>query len=81
MIQIAEDADKQKEPQNIYEDDEREPETTIQYHSFVRNKVLFLAGCAILLAILVLVSANIGALDIPLGDVLRYLFTFDREGM
>jgi iron complex transport system permease protein len=51
------------------------------YRGHVRRKFLFLVGCVAALVVIVIVAANTGSIEISFLDVMRHLFTFDREGM
>ena len=65
---------------DIY-DDAEDVETTTLYQGFIRYKMLFLLACTLLLLAIVIISATIGALDIKTAEVLRHLFTLNRDGM
>lgn len=54
------------------------PET--EYRSLVRHRSLFLMGCTAALVAVVVLAAWIGPIKISFGNVLEYIFTFDRDG-
>ncbi len=67
---------------DLYRDEnDAEPEATLRYKGYTRYKWLVLVIGAVLLGISVLFSATRGALTVPVADVFRYLFTFEREGL
>lgn len=49
------------------------------YKSYVKKKSRFIVLSLVALIIAIIVAANIGAIDIPFLDVLKYLFTFDTN--
>ncbi|XES77954.1 MAG: FecCD family ABC transporter permease [Candidatus Bathyarchaeia archaeon] len=66
---------------DIYEDDEKDSnQVSKTYSGFVKRKRLFLIVGLIVLVLCVVVAAQSGPIDIPFGDVIRYIFTFDTSG-
>jgi len=65
----------------IYTGTRRMPETVLVYMGFVRHKLLFLLFCVVVLVVSILISATIGALDISISEVFKYIFTIERDGM
>ncbi|MDR2846559.1 MAG: hypothetical protein LBV63_04685, partial [Candidatus Methanoplasma sp.] len=66
---------------DLYGDgDAGDRETYTKYRKYIKHKVLFLVACLALLFAVIVVSVNIGVIDIPFLDVLKYLFTFDTDG-
>ena len=52
-----------------------------EYRSYIKKKSWFILLCALILLAGVIAAANIGAIDIPFLDVIRYIFTYDTSGM
>jgi iron complex transport system permease protein len=66
---------------DIYEDDEKDSnQVSKTYSGFVKRKRLFLIVGLIVLVLCVVVAAQSGPIDIPFGDVIRSIFTFDTSG-
>lgn len=62
------------------EDVQEAPATFKDYKSYVKKKSRFIILSLIVLAVVVIIAANIGAVKIPFLDVMHYLFTFDNSG-
>jgi len=69
------------EAYDIYNDDDSHLEVKENYKSYVKHKLHFIIGCIIALFAIVIVAASIGEIEIPFLDVLKYIFTFDTEGL
>lgn len=63
------------------EDAQDSSATFKDYKSYVKKKFRFIVLSLIALVVAIVVAANIGAVDIPFLDVVKYLFTFDTEGL
>jgi len=62
------------------EDSEGASSTFKEYRSYVKKKSWFLLLCVAVLVTVVIIAANLGSIDIPFLDVIRYIFTLDTDG-
>jgi len=70
------------DPSRIYDvDDLSESPLEAAYNGYVRRKRTFMLICIAILFLVVIFALSKGGLDISFADVLRYLFTFDTDGM
>ncbi len=57
-----------------------QPALVAQYRTYIRGKIGFILAVALVLLATLLVSASMGAIRIPFGEVLGLLLSFDRSG-
>ena len=63
-------------------DDDDSGQTTLRrYQGYIKQKSRFLVISILVLFGIVVIAANIGAINIPFLDVMKYIFTFDDTGM
>ncbi len=67
---------------NIYEDNEKDgTKISRTYSGFIKRKRLFLIVGLFLLFLTVFIAAQSGPIDIPFINVVRYIVTFDTNGL
>jgi ABC-type Fe3+-siderophore transport system, permease component len=66
---------------DLHTEDDQELPTYREYKGYIRHKVLFIIAGILVLFISVLAVAGIGSIHIAFLDVLKYIFTFDTDGM
>lgn len=68
------------DPYDIYNIETEESDSSKRYKGLAKNKLLFAIGSLVVLIIVSFIYLCNGPVSINVGDVLKYVFTFDRTG-
>ena len=64
---------------DLHSEDDGSSSVFKEYKSYVKKKSWFILICVFVLLLGIIAAANIGAIDIPFFDVIKYIFTLDTS--